>query len=73
VFTTVITPGTSARAKLVLILTMMLMSASFWVCFVYTLDRPSLRGLIERSQRTVDRLCGVTLCLLGLRVAATTR
>ena len=73
VFTIVITPSTSASAMLALILSMMLVSASFWLCFVHTLDRPTIRDFIERSQRTVNRLFGVTLCLLGFRVAAATR
>jgi RhtB (resistance to homoserine/threonine) family protein len=73
VFTTVLTPDTSASAMLVLILIMMLVSASFWLCFVYTLDRPAIRAFVERSQRTVNRLCGVALCLLGVRVALSTR
>src|ERR1044071_6860208 len=38
VFTTVITPETSPLAMGLLILIMMLVSASFWICFVYTLD-----------------------------------
>ncbi|HLG58175.1 MAG TPA: LysE family translocator [Vicinamibacterales bacterium] len=73
VFTMVITPDTSASAMLALILVMMLVSASFWLCFVYTLDRPTIRDVIERSQRTVNRVFGVTMCLLGLRVALATR
>jgi threonine/homoserine/homoserine lactone efflux protein len=73
VFTTVITPDTSASIALLLIVIMMLVSASFWVFFVCTLDRPAIRELIERSQQTVNRMCGVLLCLLGLRVAAMSR
>jgi threonine/homoserine/homoserine lactone efflux protein len=41
--------------------------------FVYTLNRPTIREFIERSQQTVNRICGVLLCLLGLRVAAMSR
>jgi RhtB (resistance to homoserine/threonine) family protein len=73
VFTAVITPGTSASVMLLLIVTMMLVSASFWLVFVYTLDRPAIRELIERSQQTVQRIFGVLLCLLGVRVAAMQR
>jgi len=73
VFTTVITPGTSASAMLVLILSMMLVSATFWLVFVHTLDRPAVRESIERSQGTVNRLCGAVLCLLGIRVALAAR
>ena len=73
VFTTVITPETSPSAMFVLIVTMMLVSASFWICFVYTLDRRTLRDVVERSQRTVKRVLGALLIVLGLRVASLSR
>ena len=73
VFTIVITPQTSASAKLLLIVSMMLVSASFWLFFVYTLDRPTIREFIDRSQQTVNRIFGVLLVLLGVRVASMSR
>ncbi len=73
VFTMVITPETSASATLVLVLTMMLMCALFWLFFVYTLDRPVVREVIERSQQIVDRIFGAALVLLGMRVATMER
>ena len=73
VFTTVITPETSAGGMLLLISMMMLVSASFWLCFVYTLDRPAIREFIERRQQAVNRLCGALLVLLGIRVASMSR
>ena len=73
VFTVVITPETSASAKLLLIVIMMLVRASFWLFFVYTLDRPSIRELVDRSQQTVNRILGVLLVLLGVRVASMSR
>ncbi len=73
VFTIVITPETSASATLVLILIMMLVSASFWLFFVYTLDRAIIREFIERSQQIVNRTFGVLLVFLGLRVASMER
>jgi RhtB (resistance to homoserine/threonine) family protein len=73
VFTTVIAPDTSASAMLLLIFIMMLISASFWLFFVYTLDRPTIREVIERSRRTVNRIFGGLLLLLGLRVASMRR
>ena len=73
VFTMVITPETSASAMLLLIFSMMLVSASFWLFFVYTLDRPTIREFIERSQQTVNRIFGVLLLLLGMRVASMSR
>jgi len=73
IFTTVITPETSTSATLLLIFCMMLISASFWLFFVYALDRPSIRRFVERSQRTVNRICGLLLILLGIRVASMAR
>ena len=48
VFTTVISPETSPGAMLLLIFSMMLVSASFWLVFVFTLDRPTIREFIDR-------------------------
>jgi RhtB (resistance to homoserine/threonine) family protein len=73
VFTTVITPETSAAAMLLLIFSMMLISASFWLVFVYTLDRQTIRELVERSQQTANRIFGVLLILFGVRVASMSR
>ena len=73
VFTMVITPETSASAMLLLIFSMMLVSASFWLFFVYTLDRPTIRECMERSQQTVNRIFGALLLLLGMRVASMSR
>ncbi len=70
VFTMVIRPETSASAMLLLICILMLVSASFWLLFVYTLDRPSIREHIERSQLTVNRVFGGLLLLLGIRLAS---
>jgi RhtB (resistance to homoserine/threonine) family protein len=73
VFTMVITPETSPSAMLLLIFSMMLVSASFWLFFVCTLDRPTIREFIERSQQTVNRIFGGLLLLLGMRVASMRR
>jgi RhtB (resistance to homoserine/threonine) family protein len=73
VFTMVITPETSASAMLLLIFTMMLVSASFWLFFVYTLDRPAIHEFIERSEKIVNRIFGGVLVLLGMRVASLRR
>ena len=72
-FTMVITPETSASTLLVLIISMMLVSASFWLFFVCTLDRPFIRNSIARSQQTVSRIFGTLLVLLGMRVASMSR
>ncbi len=73
VFTVVITPETSASATLVLVIVMISVAASFWLFFVYTLDRPIIREFIERSQRVVNRVFGVLLVFLGVRVASMER
>ncbi len=73
VFTTVITPDTSMGATLVLVLVMMLVSASFWLVFVPTLDSGVVRGLLVRSQKAINRLFGGLLIALGLRVAVLER
>ena len=69
VFTMVITPDTSGFTKLVLVSTMMLICALFWLLFVGTLDRAYVRRWIERSQQAVSRVFGTVLVALGLRVA----
>jgi threonine/homoserine/homoserine lactone efflux protein len=51
------------------VLAMMTVSASFWLLFVYTLDRPVIRRSVERSQLTVNRIFGALVLLMGLRVA----
>ena len=73
VFATVITPQASASATFLLVAIMMLVSASFWLFFVCTLDRPTIREFIERSQETMNRIFGVLLVLLGVRVASMSR
>jgi RhtB (resistance to homoserine/threonine) family protein len=73
VFTTVITPETSGSTTFLLVVIMMLVSASFWLFFVRTLDRPTIREVIERSQRAVNRIFGALLVLLGVRVASMSR
>lgn len=69
VFTLVITPDTSTGVVLLLVAIMMSISAAFWVFFVYTLDTRVVRKLLERAQTLVNRVFGVLLVLLGLRVA----
>ena len=73
VFTTVITPGTSASAMILLVVIMMLLSASFWLFFVCTLDRRTIREFLHRSQRTVNKVYGAVLVLMGVRVASMSR
>lgn len=69
VFTVVITPQTTVGTTGLLVASMVLISALFWLFFVYTLDRPAVRRFIDRSQQTVSRVFGVVLLALGVRVA----
>jgi threonine/homoserine/homoserine lactone efflux protein len=69
VFTVVIAPGTSAGEMSVLVASMLLVSASFWLLFGSTVDRPFIRESLTRSQRAVNRVLGGVLILLGVRVA----
>lgn len=73
VFTMVITPETSPAAALVLVLTMIMISASFWLFFVTTLNTLVIRSLLERSQQIISRVFGVVLISLGIRVATMER
>ena len=73
VFTLVITAETSASTMLVLVLSMVAVSASFWVLFVYTLDRTIIRSVVERSQQTMSRIAGALLILFGIRLASMSR
>lgn len=69
VFTLVITPDTTAATSLLLVTCMLLISAVFWLQFVYALDQTAVRRLIERSQRIVSTVFGAMLITLGIRVA----
>ena len=60
---------TSASTMLVLVSAMMVVSAALWLFFVSTLERPIIRGPLERRQQTLNRICGVVLILFGIRVA----
>jgi RhtB (resistance to homoserine/threonine) family protein len=73
VFTVVITPETTLGMTAFLVLCMTFVSASFWVVFVHALDRPFVRTFLETSQRSVNRVFGVLLVGLGLRVATMER
>jgi RhtB (resistance to homoserine/threonine) family protein len=73
VFTMVIIPETSWGMTLVLVMCMKTVSATFWVVFVYTLDQPVVRRMLQSSQRVVNRIFGAVLIGLGLRVAVLDR
>jgi len=69
VFTVVIDPQTSIGETVVLVITMMLVSAAFWLLFVYMLDRKAVREFFDKSQKAVNRIFGALLIVLGIRVA----
>lgn len=69
VFTTVITPETSVQVTAVLIAVMVTVSVLFWLLFVQTLGTSLVRRVLDRGQRTVNRVFGVLLVALGIRVA----
>ena len=69
VFTVVITPRTTVATTALLVATTVLISAIFWLFFVYTLDRPAVRRCIDHGQQIVSRAFAVVLIALGIRVA----
>lgn len=73
VFTAVITPDTSIQVTTVLVTIMILMCALFWAALVQTLDTAGVKRILERSGTVLQRVFGVVLVTLGLRVALTTR
>ena len=69
VFTQVITPNTSVQHAVVLISTMVAVSAGFWLVFVQTLHLPAVRERLQHWNRAIDRSCGVLLLSIAARVA----
>jgi len=69
VFTVVIDPQTSIGETIGLVITIMLVSAAFWLLFVFTLDRNVVREFFDKSQKAVNRIFGALLIVLGIRVA----
>jgi RhtB (resistance to homoserine/threonine) family protein len=69
VFTQVIHPDTPAARSAVLVAAMVATSALFWVLFVYGLQLPPVRSLLQRWGKAIDRAFGALLIALGLRVA----
>ena len=69
VFTMVITPETSWGMTLILVMCMKTVSGAFWAVFVWALDQPVIRHLLQSSQQVVSRVFGAFLIGLGLRVA----
>ena len=68
VFSQVITPDLSTSDTLLLIATMVSVSALFWVGFVQTLHLPSIRGALRRWSQAVDRTFAIVLLGLAARV-----
>ena len=69
IFTVVIDPLTSKGQMFVLVLTMVSISAIFWAVFVLTLDTKVARGFLEKSHKVVNKVFGVLLIGLGIKVA----
>ena len=69
VFTQLITPEVSGVNTIVLIATMVSVSAAFWLVFVQTLHLPGTRTWLRRWNRTIDRAFGVVLLGLAIQVA----
>jgi threonine/homoserine/homoserine lactone efflux protein len=69
VFTQVITPELSPFDSLILVATMVSVSASFWLLFVQTLHLPAIRERLRKYNRAVDRAFGVLLLAIAVRVA----
>jgi threonine/homoserine/homoserine lactone efflux protein len=69
VFTIVITPATTTGATLILIGSMNIVCAAFWLFFVATLDHPMIRRSIVRFQGVTNRIFGTLLVAMGMRVA----
>jgi threonine/homoserine/homoserine lactone efflux protein len=69
VFTQVIRPGAPLAQMAAMIGAMLATSALFWLVFVYTLHLPRVRSALAASRRTVERVFGVLLVLLGVRIA----
>lgn len=70
VFTQVITPSTPPLRAALLIAAMIATSALFWIVFVATLHLPPVRALFVRFRTALERVFGVVLIVLGLRVAS---
>lgn len=73
VFTAVITPDTSIQATVVLVSIMVGMCALFWIALVQTLESAGVKRILEHSGTVLQRVFGVVLISLGLRVALITR
>jgi threonine/homoserine/homoserine lactone efflux protein len=69
VFTQVITPEVSLLNAMILIATMVSVSAAFWVVFVQTLHLPAIRARLRRWNRAIDRSFGVLLLALAIKIA----
>ncbi len=69
VFSQVITPETSTPEKLVLIAVMIGVSTLFWIVFIHTLHLPAIRSGLSKARDSIERVFGIALIFLGLRVA----
>jgi threonine/homoserine/homoserine lactone efflux protein len=70
VFTQVITPDVSIAQTAWLVAAMMSVSVVFWIVFVQTLHLRVIRRALHNSRTAMERVFGVALIALGVRVAA---
>jgi threonine efflux protein len=69
VFTQLITPDMSIPQTMLLVTVMMIVSALFWLLFVWTLQMPTVGRRLAQSTVLVNRTLGVVLILFAARLA----
>ncbi|MCJ8315292.1 MAG: LysE family translocator [Saccharospirillaceae bacterium] len=69
VFTVVITPSTPITDTIILISAMLSVSTIFWYLFVFALNSSVVKGYLNNSQVFVNRVFGVLLIGIGVKVA----
>jgi len=68
-FTQFISPNASLVEKIIVAGVFVLESSLYWPLLVFLLQSGAIRGLLERVQVYLDRICGAMLIALGMRVA----
>lgn len=69
VFSQSITPNLPRDEAALMVIATVATSALFWLLFVYTLHTRLIQALVTRFRQSIDRIFGVVLITLGLRVA----
>ena len=68
VFAVFVRPETSPSQLFMIVLTMMVISAAFWVVFVYVLQIGRVRAQLLRWGQWINRLLGTVMIGLGIRL-----